>query len=374
LDKVSVHASHKATGRGWRLIGALLLAGVLLSMAPASSPAAITTFGSPLKVPATLNTAEDLDYPGTLTPVPPSPDAPNGIFHTFHYGVDTALWNVAPVNGDSRVPATGQALKVSLEGCAQQVAGGPPPLTQTHFQDISPLPDGGAKVNLTSQPFEIPVCGQNGASGATVSTYEPVNLCVSAGDYVAFNDDGGYVENVYRAGVPYQVLGAVAGSTTASFLKDGGTGNGATLSPSQRAANDGFSTNHNAELMLRVTLGTGHDATHICSGGSGGLSLLPPISVKPQTDGVNHDRIVAVAVYCRLSPGCKGVATMTLPGANATVGRSGFSLLQNRTAHVHIRLSSRVISMIRAHHGVSTTLTAVVGATTVNQTISVKIF
>jgi hypothetical protein len=358
-----------------QLAAGLLLAVLLVFLAPAASPAAITTVGSSLSAPATLNTAENLNYPGTNTPVPPSPDAPNGIFHTFHFGVDTALWNLAPAGGGSRVPATGQALKVSLEGCAVQAVGGPPPLTQIHFQDVSPLPDGGAKVNLTSQPFDIPVCGQGGASGSTLSTYEPVNLCVSAGDYVAFNDDGGYVENVYRAGVPYQVLGTVHGATMASFLKDGGTGNGAIMSPAERAANDGFTTNANVELMMQVRLGTGPDATHICAGGAGGLPpALPPISVKPQTDGVNHDRIVAVAVYCRLSPGCRGVATLTLPGGHATVGRSGFSLQNKQTAHVHIRLTSKVISMIRAQHGVSTMLTAVVGTTTINQTISVKIF
>jgi len=35
------------------------------------------------------------------------------------------------------------------------------------------------------------VVGPNGAGGSTVSTYEPVNLCVNKGDYVDFNDEGG---------------------------------------------------------------------------------------------------------------------------------------------------------------------------------------
>jgi len=354
------------------LLPAMLVGSVVLFV-PASAGAAIVTFGSPLSVPATLNTAEDLSYQGTLTPVPPAPDAPNGIFHTFHYGADTALWNTAAASKVPRAPGTGQAVKVELEGCAQQAPGGPAPLRQIHFQDLSPLPGGGAKVNITSQPFEIPVCGQNGASGSTVSTYEPINLCVSAGDYVSFNDDGGYVENIYRAGVPYQVLGSVHGSNVDSFLMDGGTGNGATLSASERAANDGFAENENEELMLRVTLGTGHDATHICAGGTGGLPDLPPISVKPQTDGVNHSRFIAVAVYCRLTPECRGIATLTLSGGHATVGRSGFSLQPERTAHVPIRVTSSVIEMIRRYHGVSTTLTAVVGGKTITQTISVKI-
>ena len=64
-------------------------------------------------------------------------------------------------------------MTVGLEGCARQPAGAPAPLTQIHFQVLSPLPDGGAQVVLTSQAFEIPVCGAGGASGSTVSSLLP---------------------------------------------------------------------------------------------------------------------------------------------------------------------------------------------------------
>jgi len=353
-----------------------LLAGLLLVLAPAGSLAAVMTFGSPLSVPATLNTSEDLSYFGTYTPVPPNPEAPNGLFHTFHYGADTALWNVALASGQQGAPATGQALKVSLEGCAQPAAGGPAPLTQIHFQDLSPLPGGGAGVNLTSQPFKIPVCGHNGAGASTVSTYEPINLCVSQGDYVDFNDDGGYVPNVYRSGVPYQVLGAVQGSTANSFIGEKGTGNGATLSASSTSANEGFASNQNEELMLQVELGTGPDATHICAGGTRGLPPpRPSIGVGPQTDGVNRSRIVAVAIYCGLAPGCQGVATLSALSTGTSYGSSRFSLPGNRTAHVPIRIRSSVIGLLRKHRsGVPATLSAVVADKTVNQTIAIKIF
>jgi hypothetical protein len=246
----------------------LVVGALALAMLPASAAAKIQLIGSPLSVPATRNTAENLSYLGTYTAVPPSPQAPKGVFHTYHYGADTALWNVALAKGLARAPSAGQARKVRLEGCAAAVRGGPAPLTQIHFQDLSPLPGGGAKVKLTSQPFDIPVCGHNGASGTTVTSYTPINLCMSAGDYVAFNDEGGYVENVYRAGVPYKVLGAVKGSKTDSFLMGNGTGNGAILSPSVLAANDGFASNRGEELMLQVVFATGSSATHICPGGS----------------------------------------------------------------------------------------------------------
>jgi hypothetical protein len=357
------------------------LACLAVALAPAIANANVQTIGSPLSVPATLNTAENLGYPGTNTAVPPSPEAPNGVFHTFHYGADTAIWNVAQASGLVQVPGTGQALKVSLEGCAEPAQSGPSPLTQIHFQDLSPMPGGGAKVNITSQGFEIPICGRNGASGSTVTSYEPINLCVSAGDYVGFNDEGGYVENVYRNGVPYKVLGAVRGSMADTFLLDNGTGNGATLSPSVLNSDYGFAANEGEELLMQVRVGTGADATHICAGGTAGLPpALAPIRVSPQTDGINHERIVAVAVYCRLAPRCRGVVTVSLPGGSGhtsaaggrTVGREGFSLPANVTSHLAIRLSNSVMGLIR-RHGIAAKLTAVVAGKTVTQTIKVKI-
>ncbi len=340
--------------------------------------------GSPLSVPATLNTAENLDYQGINTQVPVSPEAPNGVFHTFHFGADTALWNVTgsgqpDLSGygpaaKASMPVTGQALKISLEGCAEPAAGGPAPLTQIHFQDISPLPGGGARVNLTSQGFEIPVCGRGGAGGSTVTTYEPINLCVSQGDYVVFNDEGGYVENIYRAGVPYKVLGAVRGATADSFIKNDGTGDGAILSPSETAAMEGFASNQNEELMMQVTLGAGPDATHICAGGTAGLPpVLPPIRVGPQTDGINHSRIVAVAVYCRLKPECKAVVRLTVAGRQVSVGQTDYSIQPDTTSHVPIQVAPTLMPLIRKHHGVETTLTAVVAGKTVTQTVDVKI-
>jgi hypothetical protein len=353
----------------------VLLAGLLpAALAPASASAAIQVVGSPLSVPATLNTAESLTYEGTNTLVPVSPEAPSGVFHTFHFGADTVLWNVALAGRGAGMPATGQAVKVSLEGCARPARGGPAPLTQIHFQDISPLAGGGAKVNLTSGGFEIPVCGASGASGSTVTTYEPVNLCVSRGDYVAFNDEGGYVEDIYRAGVPYEVLGSVQGSTADSFMRNDGTGDGAIMSASETAAMEGFASNPNEELMMQVTLGTGPNATHICPGGTAGLPPpLPAIRVGPQTDGINRSRVVQVAVYCRLTPECRGEVTLSMDGRQVSVGQHGFSVPGGTTSHVPIRLAARLMGPIR-EHGVVTTLTAVVGGKTFNQTIDVKIF
>jgi hypothetical protein len=234
-----------------------------------SAHAATTTFGSTLARPATRNTTANLGYVGAFTRVPPSPQAPNGVYRTPHWGADTALWNAKLAHGRATAPASGQALVVRLEGCAVSAPGGPRPLTQIHFQDLSPLTGGGAMVKLTSQPFDMPVCGQNGANERTLTTYRPINLCVARGDYVALNDEGGYVPNVYRAGVPYRVIAGEPHSTMNSFIRGGGTGNRARMSALDRTAEDGFAANREEELMLQVELGTGTNATRLCPGGSG---------------------------------------------------------------------------------------------------------
>ena len=130
----------------------------LAVLTPAGSSAAITTFGSPLAVPATLNTAENLNYLGTNTYVPPSPEAPTAC------STPTTTERTRPCGAWPRRAAAprsrhGPGAEDEAGGLRRADADGPAPLTQIHFQSLSPLPGGGAKVNLTSQPFDIPVCG-----------------------------------------------------------------------------------------------------------------------------------------------------------------------------------------------------------------------
>ena len=181
------------------------------------------------------------------------------------------------------------------------------------------------------------------------------------------------------------VIGAVPGSTMDSFVRNHGVGNGATFSPGDTTYHDGFASNRGEELMLRATLGTGPDATPLCSGGTRGvhrrdLSAAPaiPIRISPQTDGVNRSAIVAVAIYCRLTSQCRGVVSLTAIGRQASrlsYGHTGFSLPGKKTSHVRIRVSARVIHLLRKHRsGVPVTVTAAVGGKTVTQTIALRIF
>ena len=84
---------------------------------------------------------------------------------------------------------------------------------------------------------------------------------------MAFNDEGGFVEGFYRAGVPYRVIAPAGGSRMSSYLMPGGTGNGSIFNPSVIAPADGFASNQHREPLLRATLATGPDAIADCRHG-----------------------------------------------------------------------------------------------------------
>jgi hypothetical protein len=331
--------------------------------APASSSAAVTTFGSPLSVPATVDTAHNLNYTGTNEVLYGS----GAILHIAHDGADTAMWNAAVAGGSPAAPAAGQITSVSLEGCAQPTSGGPSPLTQIHFQALTPQPGGGMLIDVTTQPFDIPVCGVGGAGGATVTQYAPTNFCVNAGDYVDFNDEGGFDPSAYPSGVPYQVLGSVGGSTADSYILDQGTNNGTTMSPTLVDPMHGFATNVGEELMLRATLATGPDATPLCPGGTQGVPVPKPqagqaggppaLSIPhPQREGVTHQRTVRVSVYCAQAAPCTGTVSLTngMPasaagGKTRAFGTAALNVAGRSPAHVSMNVSPATLALVRKY-------------------------
>jgi hypothetical protein len=358
-----------------KLVPASAAALLLAAAFPAAGLAALSTFDSSLAQPATLNTTENLAYAGTNIAVPPSPQIPSGNVHVAHFGADTALWNTSVAGGQAGAPEGGQAVKLELEGCAQPATGGPPPLTQVHFQDLSPQPGGGAKVNISSQAFTVPVCGRGGASGSTVSTYEPTNLCVSQGDYVALNDEGGYVPGAYPSGVPYQVIGSAAGSAMDSFIRNDGVGNGSVLSVGESTANDGFAANPKEELMLRVTLGTGPDARYVCPGGTKEKpATLRPAKIVGQTYHVSKTRLVRLGLYCRGPEACQGEVTLGVPAEPAEFAHAHVELPGGHTSNVSLRVSSALVTMIHKHHSVDGLVTLTLGSTVISQPVTLKVF
>ena len=227
-------------------------------------------------------------------------------------------------------------------------------------------------MELTSQPFEIPVCSRGGASGSTVTTYEPINLCMAKGDYIDFNDEGGYVPNVYPNGVPYRVLGEDHRFED-RLLHQGRRHQQRSHDVQQHPLGDGrvlLRLRRGADAPGRVRLGP--EATTSAGGGTKGIPApLPAMRISTQKDGVNHSRITKVAIFCRQKPQCKGTATLIYKGqrsARAATRYGGYHLARADQAHVE------VVKYLRKHHSAHVVLTAVNEGATFTQTVTVGIF
>lgn len=383
-----IRGSLLAAATAFAAAGALAVAG--------QAQAATMTFGSSLSVPASADTATGLAYQGSdISTIDPGPPPRGVVVHIYHDGADTALWPAAVGGGSATAPADGQIVSVALEGCAEPAPGGPTPNTQIHFQDLVPQPDGSFRVNVTTDPFNVPQCGQalpggGVATDTTVTTFAPTNFCVHQGDAVDFNDEGGFDATYYPDGVPFRVLGAVSGSSTFSFIRNDGTNNGSVFSPTDVTNHDGFASNPGLELLLRSTLATGPDATPLCPGGTSGVKPPPPkpgqpggppaLVLRPQTDGVNHSRWVGLAVYCaRVDSACSGAVTVLAAGTGAAraalLGNASLMAPARHTVHVRMRLTRAALLLIRHHHRrLPATLTVrQPDGTTFSQAITLKI-
>ncbi len=324
---------------------------VALLTLPAGAGATVMTFGSPLAVAATRDTATNLEYAGT-----------GAVRHVHHDGADTALWNVTlPPGARPSAPTGGQITAIRLEGCAEPAAGGPAPLAEIHFQALTPTGGGGVRVDVTSQPFVIPTCGAPNATRRTVTSYQPTNFCVSRGDIVDFNDEGGFDPNHYPSGVPYAVIGTVPGAVMNSFIANNGTNNGATLLSTDVAASDGFARNVHEELLLQSTLATGVDATPLCPGGLHGQPGEPggksALDFGQATTRVKRGGYVALSLYCDLlGRPCTG--TIALRGAGATLGSAPLSAPTGQVSTVRVPLGAPAIAKLRAQDGMSVLVVA----------------
>ena len=320
----------------------------------APAEAARIAVGPSLSPRATLSTASSLGYPGHAV------SSGAKVFHIDHWAADNAIWNTAlPDGAATGAPQGGQVLSVSLKGCAQGVPGYPP-LREIHFQTLAPRGDGGMSVGVTSQQFSIPVCGQAGASTNTVSTFRPQVMCIDRGEVVDFNDAGGFVPLAaglppYPSGVPYEVLAAVPGASTSSFIRDNGTNNGAVFSPADRTNDDGFASQHGLELLLRYTLGTGTDAFETCPGGRLGRNGRPIPPPPPATtahagqrDGLTAAGAATVSLFCHLATPCAGTMSVSAAGHTAS---APFTVAPMSTGHVKLTLGRALIAMARRHGG-----------------------
>ena len=194
---------------------------------PAPGHAGVVRIGSNLRRPATLSEAR---------------------------GPDAAFWNVAGAARGNAVPADGQITKLKLKGIAvrSKRRGAPRPRTEFHFQVLHPNGDGSVSVSLSTNPMHLPA----GGNPNHVSSYRPRGyLCVKRGDYVDFNDEGGFVPGYYPNGVPYKVFASNPRVVSNVFSEDNGTNIGAIFTGSARQGE---------ELLLQAVLATGRNASPVC--------------------------------------------------------------------------------------------------------------
>ncbi len=217
---------------------ATLAAAALLALTPAAGDAKLLSFGSTLKAPANVKEARQ---------------------------ADTAYWQTKLPGGRSpRSPATGQITSFKVKGIALsswkpgQVGGE----RMFHLQSLRKRPDGSYRVLVTSQAFFLPGMGTDPQK---ITTFRPTNFCIRKGDSLVFNTVGGWDgiatgKGPFPLGTPLQIFSRVTGATVAAYTKAGGTNNGDVLRGKSLAAR---------ELLMRLTVGTGSNATGLCPGGTG---------------------------------------------------------------------------------------------------------
>lgn len=291
------------TDRGVSIAGvlercALRLSILLLSAAsvgavlPAASSATILPpWGSDLSVTPSLDSANGA-YASTATG-PTTAISPNP-----HEAEDLGIWNA----GDT-APQGGQVLQVKVKGCAIENANVPAedsngngaangeqysqsvPVNTVLFQTLEPRNDDWT-ATTTSGQFLVPFCSNSAnpadqsaaVNTSTISTYQPIHMCIAAGDQVAFHDIGGFIPDGtsgdgggpwYPAGIPMDVIAQDSSSTVDSFVGVGagtyGRGIYGPAEPDQSAS--GYATNSHEQVMLQVIEGVGDDAYGLCPGG-----------------------------------------------------------------------------------------------------------
>jgi hypothetical protein len=320
----------------------LLVALLVLCLAPASAGAEVSDFGSDLSLPANV---------------------------AANHGADTSYWNVgsAPPLGSYTAPADGQVSIVKLKGAllpndrmrnteAEKLA------QIIHFQVLRDKGDGSYKVVLLSTGhLEMPIADEKAAQ-ELVTTYRPVNLCVKAGDTVAFNTIGAHeyrrptLDPNYQ-GAEYQVFGIAPDRAVQWYEKDNGLNEGTTIQPSPN------NVMFRHELLMRTTLSTGPDATDICPGGYAqhifkGLEFKdhPKPTVRTKT------RTARAKIFCHFENygGCLGTLSLdaTLNGVPTRLGEIKFNVPHGHTHTVEIPLSQQSVLAIQGAKKVTGTLTA----------------
>ncbi|MEA2221591.1 MAG: hypothetical protein QOJ35_4217 [Solirubrobacteraceae bacterium] len=309
-----------------------------LAVAPASSDAAFTTFGSDLAAPADTSEARQ---------------------------ADTAYWQTTFADGRSPLaPATGQITSFRIKGTAlsKPVDGVPGGETMFHLQALRAQPDGSFRILRSSQAFYVP---DRDADPQTITTYVPENFCIDTGDVLVFNTVGGWdgvigdVQRpaLYPHGTPLQIFSTVRGAGVSQFTGADKTNNGDVITGSALPRH---------EILMQLTVGTGSDATALCPGGTIGLAPPRAPAVAPPPPRIQKATLPAGQRVTVSRKGKLSVSLFCLPGASrcagtvrlmkglsrpVSVGSSRFDMGPKTTGHATILLNVRGRQLFKRGRG-----------------------
>ena len=257
---------------------------------------------------------------------------------------DSLFFNTSEGNGNAS-PITGQILEIRVKGTIVPQAGRSNN-SMWHSQVLSPQAGGLFHVDSSSQDLFFPV----GVPADTVSRFVPSTQCIGQGQYVDFNDVGGWDGNAAQpTGTIYQIFQNRAGSSYDWYERDNGTNIGTTFNPNRRVFNraDGSPMSEQyegprtgKELMMQVVVGSGWDASNLCPGGLQGWEYqgveVKDVSGKVYDDGVGHARL-----FCSSNTKsfCKGTVRLEVDGQ--PLGTSGeFTMKPNETTNINVPLTN----------------------------------
>ena len=266
---------------------------------------------------------------------------------------DSIFWNIYLNSLDAGMPFDGQIIEIRLKGIAVQPPGAPAPLNEIHFQTVDHVAaardantSNRVKVYLSSAAFTLPFTGDP----QQINTYNPENLCVHKGGYVAFNDEGGWDgtnDGPYHSGVGFRVFSDPApGTTLGRFTKHNGTMNGAVFDPIVEPQR---------ELLMQVKLATGDDRSQSCGGPARHPdgTLVEPKKHELRVAGegtqrpyVTRDRRFNVGVYCE-SPddGCQGTGAILRKGKPIQT-LTGVSVPAQSSSRLTFRLTKKLFKKV----------------------------
>jgi hypothetical protein len=315
----------RGKGRGRTRLGAVVLAAsATLALAPAAGQADVITLGSDLQKPADLIDA---------------------------HGADSIWWNSFIDGKPQSVPVGGQVTFVRVKGSVLDDPDKPRrPDPQFHFNVVRPLGGGRVRVMLSTAPWRMPITYQQSASGAPargdmqqIHGYKPINLCVSRGDYVAFNDFGGFEWRWggYQ-GMAMQVFSRTPDTVSPFYTKNGGITNGAAFDPQ---------ATKQQEVLMQYKLATGPDASDICPGGYM-QHIYRGLSVQPDTIAISQrKRVIRMHAECNFHTygACKGVLTLkgAIKGDQVTLGGAPVNMRPGYKGSVEITLSTKLVKLIK---------------------------